>query len=81
MGLEGFLENQEPVKLTLQTIGNLERREGQAGMVYVVENPTVFSVLVSEFPKGTFLCGNGQLRLAVLALIPGGDGVLVRRGF
>lgn len=69
MGLEGFLENQEPVKLTLQTIGNLERIEGQAGMVYVVENPTVFSVLVSEFPKGTFLCGNGQLRLAVLALM------------
>ena len=69
MGLEGFLENQEPVKLTLQTIGNLERIEGQAGMVYVVENPTEFSVLVSEFPKGTFLCGNGQLRLAVLALM------------
>lgn len=68
-GIEGFLQNQEPVKLTLQTIGNLEKVCGQSRQVYVVENPAVFSVLVSEHPEWTVICGNGQLRLAVLVLM------------
>ncbi len=68
-GIEGFLQNQEPVKLTLQTIGNLEKVRGQSRQVYVIENPAVFSVLVSEHPEWTVICGNGQLRLAVLVLM------------
>ena len=68
-GLEGFLENREPVKLTLQTIGRLEKVCGQSSQVYVVENPAVFSVLIREYPQRTVICGNGQLRLAVLILM------------
>ena len=68
-GIEGFLENREPVKLTLQTIGRLENVCGQSSQVYVVENPAVFSVLIREYPQRTVICGNGQLRLAVLILM------------
>ena len=68
-GIEGFLENREPVKLTLQTIGRLEKVCGQSSQVYVVENPAVFSVLIREYPQRTVICGNGQLRLAVLILM------------
>lgn len=67
--IEGFLENREPVKLTLQTIGRLEKVCGQSSQVYVVENPAVFSVLIREYPQRTVICGNGQLRLAVLILM------------
>lgn len=68
-GIEGFLQSQEPVKLTLQTIGALEKICGQDKIVYVVENPAVFSMMVSEHPEWTIVCGNGQLRLAVLVLL------------
>lgn len=68
-GIEGFLRNREPVKLTLQTIGNLEKICGQSRRVYVVENPAVFSVLVREHPEWTVICGNGQLRLAAFVLM------------
>lgn len=68
-GIEGFLENREPVKLTLQTIGRLEKVCGQSRQVYVVENPAVFSVLIREHPERSVICGNGQLRLAVLILM------------
>lgn len=68
-GIEGFLKNKEPVKLTLQTIGNLQKICGQKKQVYVVENPAVFSVLAGKHPEWTIICGNGQLRLAVLVLM------------
>lgn len=68
-GMEGFWECREPVKLTLQTIGKLESIWGETDMVYVVENPAVFSVLIQEHPDWTVICGNGQLRLAVWVLL------------
>ena len=34
-----------------------------------MENPAVFSVLIREYPQRTVICGNGQLRLAVLILM------------
>ena len=55
--------------MTLQTIGRLEKVCGQSSQVYVVENPAVFSVLIREYPQRTVICGNGQLRLAVLILM------------
>ena len=42
---------------------------GQGQQVYVVENPAVFSVLIRKYPERTVICGNGQLRLAVLVLM------------
>lgn len=68
-GIEGFHKNREPVKLTLQTIGNIQKVCGQGRRVHIVENPTVFSVLASKHPEWTIVCGNGQLRLAVLILL------------
>ena len=37
--------------------------------MYVVENPAVFSVLSPKYPENTFICGNGQVNLAVLVLM------------
>lgn len=69
-GIEGFLRCREPMRLTLLTVGNLckvwTRKEPCA---YVVENPAVFSVLVETYPECTVICGNGQPRLATLALM------------
>lgn len=69
-GIEGFCKLLEPVKLTLLTVSGLKAARAQNGKkVYVVENPAVFSVLIKKYPKATVICGNGQLRLATLALM------------
>ena len=69
-GIESFLEEKEPVKLTLLTIGNLSEIWGKEKQpVFVVENPAVFSVLTEHYPDRTFVCGNGQPRLATLVLL------------
>ena len=68
-GLEGFCERQEPVRLTLQTTGNLKRVAGKENRVYIVENPAVFSVLLDRYPEKAFVCGNGQLNLATYILL------------
>ncbi len=69
-GIQGFYEAREPLKLTLQTLGCLGEIRGTEGMpVYVVENPAVFSVLSQKYPENTFICGNGQVNLAVLVLM------------
>lgn len=70
LGLQGFCEAGEPVKLTLQTLGNLEKIHGQEEEpVYIVENPAVFALLVDKYPEKTLVCGNGQVNLAVLVLL------------
>lgn len=68
-GLEGFCKRQEPVRLTLQTTGNLKRAAGKENSVYIVENPAVFSVLLDHYPEKAFVCGNGQLNLATYILL------------
>ena len=66
----GFYETREPLKLTLRTLGCLGEIRGTEGMpVYVVENPAVFSVLSQKYPENIFICGNGQVNLAVLVLM------------
>lgn len=69
-GIEGFLKCREPMRLTLLTVGNLCKVwTTKDPHVYVVENPAVFSVLVETYPECTAICGNGQPRLATLALM------------
>lgn len=69
-GLEGFWTCREAVKLTLKTLGELETIcPAESNEVYVVENPAVFSVLTEIYPERAVVCGNGQLRLAVLVLL------------
>lgn len=69
-GIEGFMSQREPVILTLQTLGSLDRVCTQNGKsVYIVENPAVFSTLVRAWPDAAVICGNGQIRLATLVLL------------
>ena len=72
-GIEGFLKNREPVKLSLRTIMDLSDVRGQGtdqkNPVYVMENPAVFAVFTESHPKCAAICGGGQIRLAVMMLM------------
>lgn len=69
-GMEGFLEQKEPLFLTLTTLGSLSQVSAQRGdCVYIVENPAVFFELIRAWPEAAVLCGNGQIRLATLVLM------------
>lgn len=70
-GIEGFCTMKEPVRLTLLTVGNLQKvwPQDYDSNIYVVENPAVFSMLSQRYPDNSFICGNGQLRLATIILM------------
>jgi len=69
-GIEGFWLQHEPMILTLRTLGRLKKVYAQCQKrVYVVENPAVFAALIKNWPEETVICGNGQIRLATLALM------------
>ena len=68
-GIEGFLKEKEPVRLTLRTLGELGKVTAQKREVYVVENPAVFSILTSRNPFCAAVCINGQPRLASFLLL------------
>lgn len=75
-GILGYLEQREPLHLSLMTLGKLARVSPQTGKrVYIVENPAVFAVLAKAWPDAAIVCGNGQTRLATLVLLDlfGGD--------
>ena len=70
-GMEGFLHQKEPVKLSLLTLANLEKTFTNSvdRRIYIVENPAVFSILISRFPEKSFICSYGQIRRAVFMLL------------
>lgn len=70
-GMEGFLHQKEPVKLSLLTLANLEETFTNSvdRRIYIVENPAVFSILISRFPERAFICSYGQIRRAVFILL------------
>lgn len=70
-GMEGFLHQKEPVKLSLLTLANLEETFTNSvdRRIYIVENPAVFSILTSRFPEKSFICSYGQIRRAVFMLL------------
>lgn len=69
-GIYGYLEQREPLHLTLMTLGKLARVSPRSGKrVFVVENPAVFAVLAKTWPDAALICGNGQIRLATLVLL------------
>ena len=70
-GMEGFLHQKEPVKLSLLTLANLEETFTNSvdRRIYIVENPAVFSILTSRFPERAFICSYGQIRRAVFMLL------------
>ena len=70
-GMEGFLNQKEPVKLSLLTLANLEETFTNSvdRRIYIVENPAVFSILISRFSEKSFICSYGQIRRAVFMLL------------
>jgi len=69
-GILGYLEQREPLHLTLMTLGKLMKVSPRTGKrIYIVENPAVFAVLAKAWPDAAIVCGNGQIRLATLVLL------------
>lgn len=70
-GIEGFYQRREPLYLTLKTLGELTDLwiGMDQKMVYVVENPAVFSAIIQAVPSVCAVCSNGQPRLATLVLL------------
>lgn len=68
-GIEGFFTENEPVQVTLRTLWGLKCVKPECEDVYMVENPAVFSYLCKKYPDKSFICGNGQLNLAVWVVL------------
>ncbi len=68
-GIEGFFKEEEPIRLTLRTIGKLGSVRADRDQVYLLENPAVFSVFIKKYPKCAAVCVNGQPRLSTLVLL------------
>lgn len=77
-GMNGFAKEKEIVPVTLATIASWTRIACPDSKLYVVENPTVFSMLceqskksneMSDYPNTAFMCMNGQPRLAGLLVL------------
>lgn len=68
-GIEGFLKEQEPIRLTLRTLGEIQCAGAQQKNIYVIENPAVFSMIIEKNPNCTAVCVNGQPRMATLILM------------
>lgn len=66
-GLQGFCKEKQALQITLNTLSalsHLEAAENGRRIVYIIENPAVFSYLTEKYPQETFLCTTGQLKLA-----------------
>lgn len=71
-GLQGFCERKEATLITLQLLSHLSKAMSQDTAnktIYVVENPSIFSILMEHNPNSCILCTNGQPRLAVFILM------------
>lgn len=69
-GMEEYVKRREPQILTLQNLSLLKSAEPVGPRVYVVENPSVFSMLTEQNRTGvSCVCSGGQLRLSVLVLL------------
>lgn len=68
-GIEGFFREQEPVRLTLRTVGRIGNARAGRETIYLLENPAVFSDMIKRDPGCTAICVNGQPRLAALILL------------
>lgn len=69
-GMEGFREEGEPLMVPLSVMAGWEGAECVGNRIYIVENPSVFSLLHEKI-KGTYacMCMNGQPRLASVLLL------------
>lgn len=67
-GLEGYYREKEPHYLTLQTLQKLKFLQGNPN-VYIIENPSVFSLLIEKYPDISIICTNGNIRISTWYLL------------
>jgi uncharacterized protein (TIGR02679 family) len=71
-GVEGFWRCRESMYLTLATVAGLGRVSCEGGVIYIFENPSVYSVLTAgQEGRKSFLCMNGQPHMAAILLMDG----------
>lgn len=70
-GWKGFYEKGEPLQASLWNIAKVDRIESPAGRVFIFENPTVFSEVLSLTQDiiPPLVCTFGQVKLASLILL------------
>lgn len=79
-GICGYLEEEEAVQVSLASIAKWGRVECREHELFLVENPSVFSVLCGKWKgKRSCMCMNGQPRLSSLLLLDllAGSGVRI----
>ncbi len=69
-GMDGFVQEGDPVQAPLTVIHGWERVECVDNEVYIVENPSVYAMLCSRWRgKHSCMCMNGQPRLSSLLVL------------
>lgn len=69
-GMEGFLEEGEPVQIPLSVIAGWKSAACPGNRMYIVENPSVYAVLCGKWDrKCGLMCMNGQPRFSSLLLL------------
>ncbi|SES80858.1 TIGR02679 domain-containing protein [Anaerobranca gottschalkii] len=79
-GIAGFVENNEPIHLNLWNLSSIEEIYCQNKVIFVFENPSVFSEVFvkTQKVKPSLLCSSGQLKLASLVFLDKGVANLER---
>ena len=69
-GMEGFLEEGEPVQIPLSVIAGWKSASCPGNRMYIAENPSVYAVLCGKWDrKCGLMCMNGQPRFSSLLLL------------
>lgn len=71
LGIEDFANRNEPLRLTIFNMLRISKLfsykiDNNFQRIYIVENPAIFTLLIKRYPERTIICGNGQIRRAVL---------------
>lgn len=71
MGVRSFYENNEPLQLNLWNLSRLEEIRCTGNTLFVFENPTVFTEVMTGTMdlKPSLLCTSGQLKLSSLVFM------------
>lgn len=70
-GWQGFYDRQEPMNISLWNLSKIEKVCSKSRIVFVFENPTVFSGILenTKDKNPSLICTYGQLKLASLVLM------------
>lgn len=71
LGIEDFYKRYEPVQLNLWNLSRIESIECKNNVLFVFENPTVFSEVLQHTKdlRPSLLCTSGQLKLASILFL------------